>query len=154
MMQGVRIDFSKAKNNPMTRLKEALKEASHEQAIRFALDACFHAMDIKKNKEDIKPLQPLLNSGYDYLMGDFQVSDMKKKAFQAHQLSRTFKKRDVSSLARAIGHALASIQVQNHALVSATFATLSLFQEPQPIDVVKANLSWQLDHLKDIMATT
>lgn len=78
-----------------------------EEAIKTAYSEC-----IKVCKDEFLLLQ--LNACLDFLIGSISVSEARKKAFMCHRYARELLDKKQIYLARACGHAIATIHVKEH----------------------------------------
>jgi hypothetical protein len=78
-----------------------------EQAINQAYLECMKVCNDKF-------LLSMLNSCLDFLKNEISVSEARKKAFLCHKYARELKDKKQIFIARACGHAIATIHVKEH----------------------------------------
>jgi len=78
-----------------------------EEAIKTAYNEC-----IKVCRDEF--LISKLKICLDYLKNEIKVSEARKKAFECHKYARELKDKKHIFLARACGHAIATIHVKEH----------------------------------------
>ncbi|MDR2584333.1 MAG: hypothetical protein LBC75_12710, partial [Fibromonadaceae bacterium] len=78
-----------------------------QEAIKTAYNEC-----IKVCNDEF--LISKLNTCLDFLKKDIKINEARKKAFECHKYARELKDKKQILLARACGHAIATIHVKEH----------------------------------------
>jgi len=124
-----------------------LTKELHFQLMLWACDCAEHLLSLIKGERDER-LSGALEVGRAWTQGKATVGDARKASVAAHALAREVNDPVVVAVARALGHAVATAHMADHALGPVLYGLKAVKAAGFS---VQAEKEWQMEHLpKDI----
>jgi hypothetical protein len=120
-----------------------LKKEQHHQLIQWACVCAEHVLPLFGETIDERLIQAL-NVAKDWRKGNASVGDARKAAVSAHEVARESSDPIAIAVARAVGHAVATAHMADHALGPAYYALKAVKYTGKSIDVERI---WQDEQL-------
>ncbi len=115
--------------------------------LRWALDCAEHILPIfeQVNPNDSRPKACII-IGREWLLGTVPFKLVRATALAAHAAARATQDPSAIAVARACGHAIATIHVQTHAIGVNIYGVKAFSDETKK----REEFAWQMHHLQDI----
>ena len=130
-----------------------LKKEQHYQLIEWACDCSEHVLHLFGEKIDERLINAL-DVAKAWKQGNASVGDARKASLGAHAVARESSNLTAVSVARSIGHAVATAHMADHSLGAAWYALKAVNHAGQSAD---AERSWQDEQMppeiKDLILT-
>ena len=121
----------------------SLKKEQHYQLIKWACDCAEHVLHLFGEKIDVRLINAL-NVAKEWKQGNASVGDARKASVGAHAVARESSNQTAISVARSVGHAVATAHMADHSLGAAWYALKAVKHAGESID---AERKWQDEQL-------
>ena len=133
-------------------LEKEYESSSQVQLCRYAMLLADHVLELADHpdrKNDVIKEGLLMNEQWQ--KGLVRVHEVRQASFKIHQLAKTCEDVAIRSVLRAVGHAVATAHMKEHAMVASDYAIKVIdLLHPDDLDAVRNERLWQLDTLKEI----
>jgi len=120
-----------------------LKEEQHHQLIKWACDCAEHVMHLFGERIDER-LENAVKVASEWKNGNASVGDARKSSVAAHAVAKESSNPAAISVARSVGHAVATAHMADHSLGAAWYALKAVKNAGGSID---AERKWQDEQL-------
>lgn len=129
------------------------ERASQVQLCKYALLLATHILTVIAYK-DME--NPIIQAGYavneSWQRGNARMHDVRQAGFQIHQLAKSSRDIVTQTALRAVGQAVATGHMREHAMVSSDYAIKVInLLFPNDINAVRQERVWQIEHLRTII---
>ena len=121
-----------------------LSREDHRRLILWAADCAEHVLPLSGDKGTDLRLFPALATARAWAQGEISVGDARKASVGAHAIARESRDPVATAVARAVGHAVATAHMADHALGSAYYALKAVRAAGKSPE---AEQRWQVDRL-------
>jgi hypothetical protein len=131
-----------------------LKKEQHRQLIKWACDCARHVLPLFGENID-KRLEYALKVAKEWERGNASVGDARNAAFGAIAVANENQNPASISIARAVGHAVATAHMADHAPGAAEYALKALASQGKSIDAERKWQDKQLPHgIKELVLSS
>lgn len=116
-----------------------LKKEQHYQLIKWACDCCEHVLYLFGESIDER-LKNALNVALKWRQGNASVGDARKASVAAHAVAKESLDQTAATVARSVGHAVATAHMADHSLGAAWYALKAVKNAGKSADAEK---KWQ-----------
>lgn len=129
------------------------ERASQVQLCKYALLLATHILTVIAYK-DME--NPIIQAGYavneSWQRGNARMHDVRQAGFQIHRLAKSSRDIVTQTALRAVGQAVATGHMREHAMVSSDYAIKVInLLFPNDINAVRQERVWQIEHLRTII---
>ena len=136
-----------------TTFQEQLLKLGHKDTVKFVCDCAEHVIHYFNDvyPDDERP-RYAISIGRKWILDKVKVDDARKAAFDCHNCARDVRIKSAISVARACGHAVATVHVKSHAIYAVNYAlqAVSFIEGARDSDITNER-NWQLQHLRSLI---
>lgn len=133
-------------------LDEEYEKSSQVKLCKYALILATHILTTVEYKDKENPI---IKEGYAvnerWQKGNARMHDVRQAGFKIHRLAKSSQDIVAQTALRAVGQAVATGHMREHAMVSSDYAVKVInLLFPNDINAVRQERFWQIEHLKNI----